>query len=124
MIFTGRVFQLILGAGARTLRVLGAALAGAAVFVARAIRNRREAQVLARLDRNMLADIGLTPADVRDAFAEPLWRDPTGILATRIDERRSNRRRVTSARPTVQVGSSAGADIATPSRPRPAQVYP
>ena len=29
----------------------------------------------------MLSDIGLTRGDVADAYAEPLWRDPTALLA-------------------------------------------
>jgi hypothetical protein len=39
----------------------------------------------------MLADIGLTRSDVRDAFAEPLWQDPTELLRTRALERRRAR---------------------------------
>jgi uncharacterized protein YjiS (DUF1127 family) len=56
----------------------------------RALRNRREANVLAGLDRHMLADIGLTRADVRDAFSEPFWEDPTALLHERAIERRVN----------------------------------
>jgi hypothetical protein len=41
----------------------------------------------------MLADIGLNRSDVSDAFSEPLWRDPTSLLASRVHERRANRRR-------------------------------
>jgi uncharacterized protein YjiS (DUF1127 family) len=54
----------------------------------RARRHRREANVLARLDRRMLADIGVTRADVRDAFSEPFWDDPTALLRERALERR------------------------------------
>ena len=93
MIFTARVLQLLLGSGGRALRAFGRSLAKVTAQLARAIKHRREAQILARLDSKMLADIGLTQADVRDAFSEPLWRDPTGVLATRISERRSGRRR-------------------------------
>jgi hypothetical protein len=39
----------------------------------------------------MLADIGLTRSDVRDAFSEPLWRDPTDLLTARAAERRGHR---------------------------------
>ena len=42
----------------------------------------------------MLADIGLTRGDLRDAYSEPVWRDPTAILVSRAHERRINRRRV------------------------------
>ena len=54
----------------------------------RAIKQRRAAQVLARFDNHMLADIGLTRADLRDAYAEPLWDDPTILLRARALERR------------------------------------
>jgi uncharacterized protein YjiS (DUF1127 family) len=54
----------------------------------RTLRNRADAAVLARVDDRMLADIGLTRGDVRDAFAEPIWRDPTNLLRARADERR------------------------------------
>src|SRR5690349_24646986 len=56
--------------------------------LARARRHRREANVLAGLDRRMLADIGITRADVRDAFSEPFWDDPTALLRERAIERR------------------------------------
>ena len=56
--------------------------------VARARRHRREANILAGLDRRMLADIGITRADVRDAFSEPFWDDPTALLRERALERR------------------------------------
>jgi uncharacterized protein YjiS (DUF1127 family) len=58
------------------------------------LKNRREAAVLAGLDDRMLADIGLTRGDVRDAYSEPVWRDPTAILVSRAYERRINRRRM------------------------------
>ena len=45
--------------------------------VSRALKNRRDAAMLAGMDDRMLADIGLTRSDLRDAYAEPLWRDPT-----------------------------------------------
>jgi uncharacterized protein YjiS (DUF1127 family) len=57
--------------------------------LARARRHRREANVLAGLDRRMLADIGITRADVRDAFSEPFWDDPTTLLRERALERRT-----------------------------------
>jgi uncharacterized protein YjiS (DUF1127 family) len=53
-------------------------------------RHRRQANVLAGLDRRMLADIGITRADVRDAFSEPFWDDPTALLRERALERRLN----------------------------------
>jgi hypothetical protein len=62
------------------------------------VKGRHDAALLAGLDDRMLADIGLTRGDVRDAFSEPVWRDPTAILVSRAHERRINRRRM-SARP-------------------------
>jgi uncharacterized protein YjiS (DUF1127 family) len=58
------------------------------------LKNRRDATILAGMDEHMLADIGLTRGDVRDAFSEPLWRDPTAILVSRAHERRVNRPRL------------------------------
>jgi Domain of unknown function (DUF1127) len=55
----------------------------------RTLRSRADAAVLARGDDRMLADIGLTRCDVRDAFSEPMWRDPTSLLRARANERRS-----------------------------------
>ena len=57
-------------------------------------KNRRDAAILAGMDEHMLADIGLTRGDVRDAFSEPVWRDPTAVLVSRAHERRINRRRL------------------------------
>lgn len=77
-------------------RALGNALYLAVVSVkavARAIRHRRDAQMLAGLDGRMLADIGITRADVNDAFSAPLWEDPTALLSERAIERRMNRAR-------------------------------
>jgi uncharacterized protein YjiS (DUF1127 family) len=61
--------------------------------VAGIFRNRRDARMLAGLDAHMLADIGLDRSDLRDAFAEPLWRDPTHLLELRAGERRAQRPR-------------------------------
>ena len=60
-------------------------------------KGRHDAALLAGLDDRMLADIGLTRGDVRDAFSEPVWRDPTAVLVSRAHERRINRRRMMSA---------------------------
>ena len=54
--------------------------------LARAQRHRRQAHVLAGLDRHMLA--GVTRSDLRDAFSEPFWDDPTALLRERAIERR------------------------------------
>jgi uncharacterized protein YjiS (DUF1127 family) len=69
----------------------------------RARRNRREATKLAALDRRMLADIGITRADVRDAFSEPFWEDPTALLRERAIERRMSRAISRSAKPKLMV---------------------
>jgi uncharacterized protein YjiS (DUF1127 family) len=70
--------------------------------LARAHRHRCEARLLAGLDRHMLADIGINRADLRDAFSEPFWEDPTALLRERALERRLYRmtpRAVESRRP-------------------------
>ena len=81
-------------AGSALLRGFASVLALVTLWLkelARVRRHRREAHVLAGLDRRMLADIGLTRADVHDAFSEPLWDDPTALLRERALERRLNR---------------------------------
>lgn len=65
--------------------------------VARRMRNRREAGRLAELDAHMLRDIGLTRSDLRDAYSEPLWRDPTDVLARRAAERQCAKPGLTDA---------------------------
>jgi uncharacterized protein YjiS (DUF1127 family) len=74
-----------------TFGLLGAAIVAGFRQVARVLKNRRDAGLLAELDDRMLRDIGLTRSDVRDAFSEPLWRDPTDILVRRAGERRTSR---------------------------------
>lgn len=69
------------------LALLGRAIRRVAV----AVKHRREVAMLAGLDERMLRDIGLTRSDLRDAYAEPLWRDPTDVLAGRVRDRRQNR---------------------------------
>jgi uncharacterized protein YjiS (DUF1127 family) len=56
------------------------------------IKNRHETMRLAGLDDRMLADIGLNRSDLRDAFAELPWRDPSDVLVRRAAERRSSSR--------------------------------
>jgi len=53
------------------------------------MKKRHDAMRLAGLDDRMLADIGLTRGDLRDAFAELPWRDPSELLARRAAERRT-----------------------------------
>jgi uncharacterized protein YjiS (DUF1127 family) len=81
-------------AGGTLMHVFAAVLAFATRWLkalAQTVKHRREARMLAGLDRHMLADIGITRADVRDAFSEPFWEDPTALLRERAIERRLNR---------------------------------
>ncbi len=55
------------------------------------MKNRRDAFRLADLDDRMLADIGINRSDLRDAYAAPVWRDPSELLARRATERRGRR---------------------------------
>jgi uncharacterized protein YjiS (DUF1127 family) len=73
---------------------IGHAFAASAMGIWRlvvAIKHRRELAHLADFDDRMLADIGLTRTDLRDAHSEPLWRDPTSMLSrrARLGHRRS-----------------------------------
>lgn len=93
------------------LRVIATAIGTVATHMrhlAEAMKHRRDATMLAGFNDRMLSDIGLTRSDLADAYAEPLWRDPTALLATRADERRQARqrpgprlRRLVSAPPLV-----------------------
>lgn len=87
-------FPIVVAAPARALLVVIAMLVRAVRLAVRGVRHRREAAVLAQLDAHMLADIGLTRSDLRDAAAQPLWDDPTALLRTRALERRLQRHRV------------------------------
>ena len=58
------------------------------------VKNRRDVMRLANFDDRMLADIGLNRSDLRDAFAELPWRDPSDVLARRAAERRIRSRRM------------------------------
>ena len=88
------ITAIAVSAGTPLVRAL-AALGARVKQFARRVRNRRDAIRLAELDPHMLADIGLTRSDLRDAYSEPLWRDPTDVLASRAAERRVGRRRPT-----------------------------
>jgi uncharacterized protein YjiS (DUF1127 family) len=67
--------------------------------IIRARRHRREARVLAGLDRHMLADMGITRSDLRDAFSEPFWEDPTVLLRERAGDRRHGRKAIPALSP-------------------------
>jgi uncharacterized protein YjiS (DUF1127 family) len=69
-------------------------------------RHWHQATTLAALDRRMLADMGITRADLQDAFSQPYWEDPTALLRERAIERRMNRAFATrpQRRPQVENG--------------------
>jgi uncharacterized protein YjiS (DUF1127 family) len=81
------------GQSGHAARVLGGLAIRGLKQVSSRMRHRREAMRLAALDDRMLADIGLTRFDLRDAYSEPLWHDPTDVLARRAAERRTSLRR-------------------------------
>jgi uncharacterized protein YjiS (DUF1127 family) len=58
--------------------------------IKRTMEGRRMLRELAHADDRMLRDIGLTRSDLRSAAAEPLYRDPTELLAGRVDEFRGS----------------------------------
>ena len=91
------VLPIAAGTLARVFAVLLAPVVISSKAIIRAMRNRHEANVLARLDHRMLADIGLTRSDVHDAFSAPLWEDPTALLSERAIERRMHRAVLRSA---------------------------
>jgi uncharacterized protein YjiS (DUF1127 family) len=60
--------------------------------IVRAYEGRRVLRNLARSDDRMLKDIGLDRSDLRSAAAEPLFSDPTELLAGHVSEVRPRRR--------------------------------
>ena len=82
------ILPVAVGTAVRALASLLALVTHWLKALAQARRHRREAQALAGLDRRMLADIGVTRADVSDAFSGPFWEDPTALLRERAIERR------------------------------------
>ena len=91
----GRVLSVLAGRARRALKQL-----------AEKVKSRRDAMRLAELDDRMLADIGLSRSDLRDAFAVPPWRDPGDLLARRVTERRGSRRRTESHCVTITTVST------------------
>jgi uncharacterized protein YjiS (DUF1127 family) len=73
---------------ARALRLCADIAARVGRRVATAWRHRGDLGQLAAFDDRMLRDIGLNRCDLNDALSEPLWRDPTAVLARRQHERR------------------------------------
>jgi uncharacterized protein YjiS (DUF1127 family) len=90
----------------RVLRGLASRAGRGLKQLAEKVKNRHAAMRLAELDDRMLADIGLSRSDLRDAYALPPWRDAGGLLARRVAERRGRRRRVESDCVTVPTVSS------------------
>ena len=74
----------------RMWRTIRAHARRAAVWPFRVAAARATLRTLANMDRRQLADIGLSPSDVRDVSALPLDRDPSEILARRVRERRGS----------------------------------
>lgn len=66
------------------------ALTHVAAFLDRAAAGRRALRQLAAADDRMLKDIGLDRSDLRNAAAQPIYRDPTQLLAGRVDETRTH----------------------------------
>ena len=60
-------------------------------WIAAVLREQQAYRELGQLDDRMLKDIGLARSDLRNAAAEPLYRDPTALLAGRVDEGRTHR---------------------------------
>jgi uncharacterized protein YjiS (DUF1127 family) len=72
----------------RLLPRLCAALVSLALWPLRVAAARATLRQLAAFDARLLADIGLTPADLNDATALPLASEPGLFLAARVDGRR------------------------------------
>jgi uncharacterized protein YjiS (DUF1127 family) len=80
----------------------------------RLLQRRHELRMLAGFDDRMLADIGLTRGDLRDAVAQPMWHDPTAILVSRVCERRQARHAVGLVRSARELKRTASAPPIVP----------
>jgi uncharacterized protein YjiS (DUF1127 family) len=87
--------------------------------LARLLKHRRDARMLAGMDDRMLGDIGLTRSDLRDAYAQPLWRDPTDVLAGRARDKRLNRRGRVDVLPVEAPSIAPGEPVGTAAKPAP-----
>jgi uncharacterized protein YjiS (DUF1127 family) len=83
---------------------------------ARLLKNRRNARMLAGMDDRMLADIGLSRSDLRDAYAQPLWRDPTDVLAGRARDKRVHRHGRVDGLPVGSPSIAPGASHVVPAK--------
>jgi uncharacterized protein YjiS (DUF1127 family) len=70
------------GAGASIGQALAAAVLGVRQAVG-AIKHRRQLADLVDCEDHRLSDVGITRDDLDAALSEPLWRDPTAVLARR-----------------------------------------
>jgi uncharacterized protein YjiS (DUF1127 family) len=68
------------------------------------IRNRRRVRQLGELDDYLLADMGLTRADLREAYSVPIHHDPSLRLAVLVHEHRVS---ATECRPRGRRGDAA-----------------
>jgi uncharacterized protein YjiS (DUF1127 family) len=68
------------------------------------IRNRRQVRQLGELDDYLLADMGLTRADLREAHSVPIHHDPSLRLAVMVHEHRAP---ATETRPRGRRGDAA-----------------
>ncbi len=111
---------------AQAFAAMGAAVVRAGRACVDAWRHRHDVSVLATFDDRLLADIGLTRGDLNDALSEPLWRDPTSVLARRYGERRRARACRAAVAALMRQGSPPlvpGPDvIAFPPRDPPARL--
>ena len=78
---------------AKVLAALAGRIGRGLKQLAERMKNRRDAFRLANLDDRMLADIGLSRGDLRDAYSGSLWQDPSELLARRAIERRVHKQR-------------------------------
>jgi uncharacterized protein YjiS (DUF1127 family) len=90
---------------ARTIAAFAGIVALRLRQLVRVHKNRNEAAVLAAFDDRMLADIGLTRSDLRDAMSAPPWHDPSNLLRARALERRLNRHRFSFGRQEPRVAA-------------------
>lgn len=84
----GETRTIIVAPGTAAVRFLHLA-GGLVAKAARAMARRHTLHQLGEMDDHMLRDIGLTRSDIRDAAAEPIWRDATQVLVSRSVERRA-----------------------------------
>lgn len=68
------------------------------------IRNRSRVRQLGELDDYLLADMGLTRADLRDAYSVPIHHDPSLRLAVLVHEHRAQ---TTETRPRGRRGDAS-----------------